>query len=111
MGFKKGAKPGPGRPKGLKDRLPRAPRCVERAVVIAATENGDTSELTIDWVLTKLKSVVDTGEPKAMVQALGLIGKYRGMFIERHEHSGGLSFKHEISETLLDKLSEIYKDR
>ena len=64
------------------------------AVILKKTEElAEKQEISIEWVLKKLKATADTCEvPAVQVRAIELIGKHLGMFREKMDLTldGGL---------------------
>jgi phage terminase small subunit len=73
-------------------------RCMQRAPVMVKVDGHMEQAMDADgnhlWEF----------EGKTAVAALGLIGKYRGMFTERHEHSGpnGGPFEVKVTHEIVD---------
>jgi len=66
---------------------------IASAIAKASREMQERTQITTQWVLERLvaeaTSVGEGSTQSARIQALGLIGKHLGMFIERHEHYHG----------------------
>jgi phage terminase small subunit len=52
-------------------------------------EAAERNAVTVDWIVEKLKHQAETAQkPGDRIRALEILGKYKGMFTDRVEHSG-----------------------
>ena len=61
---------------------------VQAAIADKRSEHARANELTVEWVIERLKMLADAGIKGDSVKALDLLGKSLGMWRDRVEHSG-----------------------
>lgn len=94
---------------------------IRKHIEIEMNKRRERMELTADYVLTKLISIVEStesGNPQAALRGLELLGKHLGMYKERQEISGpdgeAIKMEQKVREDVADftnKLTRLVADR
>ena len=88
---------------------------IQQAIDARLTKVEEQTDLSVAWVLNRLKEeAIECGENSshgARVRALELLGKHRGIFIDRREVSGkgGGPIRHEVEAnvSLVEQMREL----